>query len=139
MEVRSDRPACRGRGFGIERLGKEWPGSCETRAVTAPMQRNPKPSTPEPKRLHAVVQGRVQGVGFRYFVLDRAEELRLTGICRNLRTGEVEVIAEGEQGALEALLVALKQGPRMAHVENVHAVWLPASGEFVGFRIAGTA
>jgi len=90
------------------------------------------------KRLHAVVQGRVQGVGFRYFVLDRAEELHLTGICRNLRSGDVEVIAEGEQGALEALLVALKQGPGMAHVENVHAVWSPATGEFAGFRIVGT-
>ncbi len=100
---------------------------------------DPGPSTLEPKRLHAVIQGRVQGVGFRYFVLDRADELQLTGICRNLRNGDVEVIAEGEQGALVALLVALKNGPRMAHVENVHAVWSPATGEFGGFRSAGTA
>jgi len=91
------------------------------------------------RRLHAVVQGRVQGVGFRYFVQERAHELQLAGLCRNLRSGDVEVIAEGEQGALEALLVALKHGPRMAHVENVHAVWSPAAGEFIGFRIAGTA
>jgi len=90
------------------------------------------------KRLRAVVQGRVQGVGFRYFVEDRAAELHLTGLCRNLRDGGVEVIAEGEQGALEALLVALEQGPRMAHVERLHSVWLPATGEFTTFRIAET-
>ena len=99
---------------------------------------NPRPSTLNQKRLRAVVQGRVQGVGFRYFVLDRAQGLQLVGECRNLRNGDVEVIAEGEQGALEALLVALKQGPRMAHIENVHAVWSPATGEFTGFRIGGT-
>jgi len=90
------------------------------------------------RRVHAVVQGRVQGVGFRYFVVDRARDLRLVGFCRNLRSGNVEVIAEGEEGALEALLVALRNGPRTAHVENVHAVWLPPTGEFVTFSIAAT-
>lgn len=90
------------------------------------------------KRLHAVVQGRVQGVGFRYFVIDEADRLHLSGLVRNLRNGDVEVIAEGEEGALEALLVALKNGPRMAHVEKVHAVWEPARGKFRGFTVAET-
>ena len=90
------------------------------------------------KRLVAVAQGRVQGVGFRYFVADTASGLGLAGICRNLRNGDVEVIAEGEEGALQALLIALKRGPRMAYVDNVHAVWLPATGEFSTFTIAGT-
>ena len=90
------------------------------------------------RRLTAIVQGRVQGVGFRYFVVDRALDLRVTGLCRNLRNGDVEVIAEGEQGALEALLAALKTGPRMAHVENVHAVWLPPTNEFTSFTVAPT-
>ena len=90
------------------------------------------------KRLEAVVQGRVQGVGFRYFAADRAHELQLVGLCRNLRNGDVEVIAEGEKGALEALLAALKAGPRMAHVENVHAVWSPPTGEFTTFTISPT-
>lgn len=94
--------------------------------------------TLNPRRLRAVVQGRVQGVGFRYFVQERASDLHLTGVCRNLRNADVEVIAEGEQGALEALLVALRNGPRMAHVENVHAVWSPATGEFTSFRIEST-
>jgi len=90
------------------------------------------------KRLHAVIQGRVQGVGFRYFVMDRARELRIVGTCRNLRNGDVEVIAEGEEGALEALLVALKQGPRMGCVERIHAVWGPATNEFTTFGVGCT-
>ena len=84
-----------------------------------------------------MIQGRVQGVGFRYFAADRARDLQLTGICRNRWNGDVEVIAEGEEGALEAFLVALKQGPRTAHVENVHAVWLPSTDEFTTFSIGG--
>lgn len=90
------------------------------------------------RRLRAVVQGRVQGVGFRWFVHHRAAELRLVGECRNLANGDVEVVAEGERGVLETLLAALKVGPRGAHVENVHTAWLPPTGEFTTFRIGGT-
>lgn len=90
------------------------------------------------KRLHAVAQGRVQGVGFRYYVADTASHLRLTGVCRNLRNGDVEVIAEGEEGALEALAVALKRGPGGSRVDNVHTVWLPPTGEFRTFTIGST-
>ena len=87
------------------------------------------------KRLRAVIQGRVQGVGFRYFTADRAQDLHVTGWVRNVGDSEVEVTAEGEQGALEALLAALRVGPSMAHVEDVHAVWLPYAGEFKDFHI----
>lgn len=90
------------------------------------------------KRLHAVVQGRVQGVGFRYFVSENAAHLQLTGICRNLRNGDVEVIAEGEEGALEALLVTLKRGPASSRVDNVITVWTPATGEYRSFSITQT-
>ncbi len=90
------------------------------------------------KRLHAVVQGRVQGVGFRYFVIERARDLQLVGFCRNLSNGDVEVVAEGEEGALEALVAALRQGPHMAHVERVRAVQLPATGEFTSFRVSSS-
>lgn len=90
------------------------------------------------KRLRAALQGRVQGVGMRYFVQERAHDLQLTGFVRNLRNGDVEVVAEGEEGALEALLAGLHQGPTSARVDDVVAVWSPATGEFAGFRIAGT-
>ena len=84
------------------------------------------------------MQGRVQGVGFRYFVSERARELRLVGICRNLTNGDVEVIAEGARGPLEAMLASISHGPLMASVDNITAIWLPATGEFMSFRIAST-
>ena len=90
------------------------------------------------KRVRVVVQGRVQGVGFRYFANDRARELQLTGIVRNLHNGGVEVIAEGEEGALEALVAGLKNGPVSARVEEAHVIWLPYENEFIGFRIVHT-
>lgn len=91
-----------------------------------------------PKRIEVVVKGRVQGVGFRYFVADRARDLRLVGTVCNLRSGDVQVVAEGDEGGLEALLAALRQGPRMSHVESVHAVWRPPTGEFTRFSVSPT-
>ncbi len=96
-------------------------------------------SNPEQhKRLHAVVQGRVQGVGFRQYVQQSAAHLQIVGFCRNLRSGDVEVVAEGVKGALEALLVSLNVGPTMSRIDNIHAIWLPATGEFRSFAIAST-
>lgn len=89
-------------------------------------------------RLRAVVQGRVQGVGFRYFVCELARSLQLGGFVRNTGSGDVEVLAEGERGALEALLAQIHSGPRAARVDTVHSAWLPATGEFSSFRIAGS-
>lgn len=90
------------------------------------------------KRLHAAVQGRVQGVGFRYFVMERARELQIVGLVRNLRNGDVEVIAEGDEGPLEALLAALRNGPHMSHIDNVHAAWSFPKGEFTKFSVGAT-
>lgn len=86
-------------------------------------------------RLHAVVQGRVQGVGFRAFVLARASQLSLTGWVRNTSSGDVEVLAEGERQALEKFIADLMQGPRAAFVVNVEHDWLPATGEFTHFDV----
>jgi acylphosphatase len=61
----------------------------------------------------------VQGVGYRYFVLRHAEELGLAGFARNQADGSVEVIAEGEQAALEKLESLLGEGPAFAHVTGV--------------------
>ncbi len=55
-------------------------------------------------RLHAVVEGHVQGVGFRYFVLTKAQHLNLTGWVRNTAEGNVEVMAEGERVDLDDLI-----------------------------------
>lgn len=92
----------------------------------------------ENSRLHAMVEGSVQGVGFRQFVLKTAIQLNLTGWVRNTYQGSVEVIAEGRSDILDALLFALKQGPRHAYVTHVNSEFLPASGEFADFTIQFT-
>jgi len=87
------------------------------------------------KRLHAIVTGRVQGVGFRYFVQQRAAKLELTGWVRNQWDGSVELIAEGSHLGLQALLKALYQGPPSARVTDVNFTWQTATGDFRSFRI----
>lgn len=88
--------------------------------------------------LHAIVEGRVQGVGFRYFVAEHAAALHLTGWVRNRERGEVEVYAEGPTDVLETLLRQLERGPGMAYVSQVTAEWLPAAGKYTQFSIAPT-
>lgn len=91
--------------------------------------------TPNPARLHALVEGHVQGVGFRYFVLNRANQLKLTGWVRNTANGDVEVMAEGDRADLDDLLDALRKGPRSSFVTNVRENWEPPLGEFRLFDV----
>lgn len=86
-------------------------------------------------RLHAVVEGRVQGVGFRAFVVSQANRLSLTGWVRNCWDGSVEVVAEGGRSALDQLLGALKRGPSGSLVSKVTTQWLEASGEYRHFTV----
>ncbi|HEY3175768.1 MAG TPA: acylphosphatase [Candidatus Polarisedimenticolia bacterium] len=65
------------------------------------------------------VRGRVQGVGFRWFVVGAAQRLNLSGWTRNLPDGRVEVLAQGEPPALLSLAEELRAGPRAAGVEAV--------------------
>ena len=69
--------------------------------------------------LHVAVRGRVQGVGFRWFVRERARALSLTGWVRNRADGSVEVFAIGDEGALEELQSLLRSGPPGARVSLV--------------------
>jgi len=89
-------------------------------------------------RLHALVYGQVQGVGFRAFVVTIAQVLGLTGWVRNTYTGQVEVVAEGSRPALERMVESLQKGPRSSYVEEVQAEWQEARGEFPEFYIART-
>ena len=87
-------------------------------------------------RLSATVYGRVQGVFFRYFVRNVAEELGLKGYVRNLASGDaVEVQAEGEKRQLNKLLGQLKVGPPGAQVEKVEVKWADYSGQFDDFIV----
>lgn len=87
------------------------------------------------ERLHAVVRGDVQGVGFRYFVMRAAGRMGLTGWVRNNDDGTVELVAEGERRQLEELLRAANEGPRMARVDRVDAEWSRATGGLGGFDL----
>ena len=91
--------------------------------------------TGRPGRLEATVKGRVQGVGFRWFVSREASGLELTGGVRNLSDGTVEVVAEGRLEALTALLEALRRGPSGSHVTDIQHSFLPPSGTYATFEI----
>jgi acylphosphatase len=88
----------------------------------------------EDSRLHAIIEGRVQGVGFRAFTMRKANEMGIDGWVRNLRDGSVEVIAEGQRTDLDKLLSALRRGPASAYVTKVKPDWRSATGEFDGFN-----
>lgn len=87
------------------------------------------------KRIHATVSGRVQGVGFRYFVRNQASSLGLTGYVRNLENGDVEVVAEGPAEQVEALRQSLWKGPALSKVTDVDDTLSDATGEFGGFGL----
>ncbi len=74
-------------------------------------------------RVHIVVTGRVQGVGFRHFIATRARALGLTGAVRNLPTGQVEITAEGGAPAVEALIAAARSGPPGSRVRDLQVHW----------------
>ena len=89
-------------------------------------------------RLHVSLEGRVQGVSFRYFVNENAHRLNITGWVRNRWDGSVELIAEGKRTDLEALLAEVRRGPRSSKVLGIKTDWQKATGEFQDFRIRPT-
>jgi len=85
-----------------------------------------------------IVHGRVQGVGFRYFVADEAQKLGVAGWVRNNLNGTVEVLASGNRQQLTRLHEALRRGPRAAQVDDIEV--FPAEGADLDgrFRIEGS-
>ena len=81
-----------------------------------------------------VVSGRVQGVGYRYFVLREAERLGVAGFARNLSDGRVEVVAEAAEDVLGELETRLRRGPSFAAVDGVDRAPIPPRGD-AGFHI----
>ena len=77
----------------------------------------------------------MQGVGFRYFLIDVARPLGLQGWVRNRPDGAVELVAEGDRENLERLLRAARQGPRHARVDNVEVEWQAAAGGLTRFDL----
>jgi acylphosphatase len=89
--------------------------------------------------LHFLIQGRVQGVGFRWFVHREASELELRGWVRNTEDGDVEVVASGTAEDIAELRASLKKGPRGSRVDRVveHHLEESEARDLQSFRIEG--
>ncbi len=85
------------------------------------------------KRVVAIVDGRVQNVGYRYFVQMAAIGFRLNGRVCNQPDGTVKIVAEGSKDALEQFVSALWLGPRSARVDSVQETWSNGTGEYHEF------
>src|SRR3954471_10743582 len=94
----------------------------------------PAPAAERPMvRLTAWVRGRVQGVGFRWWVRARALELGVFGWAANLPDGRVEVVAEGPRESCERLLGLLRGGGAPGQVTGITERWTEPKGDLVGF------
>ena len=82
-----------------------------------------------------VVEGRVQGVGYRNYAQRRAASLGLAGYVMNLKDGRVRARCEGPRPVIEKFIQELGKGPPLSQVENVFVRWLPPSGRFAAFGI----
>lgn len=90
------------------------------------------------KRLHAFVQGFVQGVGFRFFVYRAGQDLQLHGWVRNRINGNVEILADGTKKKLDAFLEEVHKGPQMAQVVKVDVEWQKSKNDLSPFTILQT-
>jgi acylphosphatase len=89
--------------------------------------------------LHFLIKGRVQGVGFRWFVHREASELDLRGWVRNTDDGDVEVVASGSAEDLAELRASLRRGPRGSRVDRLIEHYLDDSEakDLTSFSIEG--
>ncbi len=89
--------------------------------------------------IHVLVEGRVQGVGFRYYVMNCVGTKEIKGWVRNLQDGRVEVLAEGSKKDLTALLEEIQRGPNTSRVTKTIPNWEDASGELESFRAVASS
>jgi len=85
-----------------------------------------------------VITGRVQGVGFRWFVENEASKLGISGWVRNREDGCVEVLAAGSKAQLDTVYDVLQRGPRAARVDSVQVIEAEPTADLKSFRIEGT-
>ncbi len=86
-------------------------------------------------RAHVFINGRVQGVFFRAWIRDNAQNLGLAGWAKNLEDGRVEVVIEGDRDRVRELVRLMRGGPRLAKVEHIDVSWEEGTGEFDNFTI----
>ena len=82
-----------------------------------------------------LVEGRVQGVGYRNYVQRKAAHLGLAGYVMNLKDGRVRVRVEGSREVIEELARELEKGPPLARVESLGVTWRPPTGRFTSFGV----
>lgn len=87
------------------------------------------------KRIGVLVQGRVQGVGFRYFAESTARELALTGWVRNTPDGNVELEAQGSEEGITGFIAELRNGPRTGYVSDMQILEMPLLKSESAFEI----
>ena len=81
------------------------------------------------------ITGRVQGVGFRWFVERAASRYGVRGYVRNLQDGSVEVLAQGTTAALEGFRRELREGPPASRVDDIQVTQLPVDQKLMGFEL----
>ena len=86
-------------------------------------------------RAEIIANGLVQGVGYRYFVVREAKRLGLKGYTKNLYSGEVLTVVEGERAVVEELIKKLKVGPMHASVKSYKLNWQEPKNEFTDFEV----
>jgi len=86
-------------------------------------------------RAEIIVTGLVQGVGYRYFVLRKAIELKLNGFTKNQYDGTVLTVVEGEKYLIESFYNELKIGPMHADVRGSNIKWSESNNEFSKFEV----
>ncbi|MCJ7579629.1 MAG: acylphosphatase [Candidatus Aminicenantes bacterium] len=86
-------------------------------------------------RAHILVHGRVQGVFFRDHTQKWASSLGVCGWVKNLVSGQVEILAEGEKDRIEGLIGLVRKGPPLSRVESLEIEWAAYKGNYKDFRI----
>ncbi len=87
------------------------------------------------KRIHLIITGDVQDVGFRSWTKRQSRELDLVGWVKNRSDGSVEIVAEGKRGQLDEFIKRCNLGPEASWVENVTVSWEEGSASFVSFDV----
>ncbi len=86
-------------------------------------------------RIHLIIFGDVQGVGFRAWVQRMAQSMQLTGWVKNRKDGTVELVAEGSEESLKKMFKLCRKGPDIAGIENIQSTWQEKPQEFLAFEI----
>ena len=107
--------------------------SCDKPAATRPT--TAPSSAPAIRQVHLFISGKVQGVGFRAFTKQRADELGVKGWVKNLLDGRVEAVMQGAPDSIEKLLATVRKGPRSSRVEGVEVKDEKIAEEYHDFSV----